>query len=210
MSDICNRLGDDWVKLANELDVPNDDVELIKTEYPNKSSHQAMVMLRLWLRLSGRQATGNNLEQALHRIGRSDIVDKCIFNLELVTDETEKEVAKKQLDQSGFDNLKDELGSSRDVSLIRKSSISSNETIDSKRNLILKNKKKLPFLLLKENICLTENITTESDDIMKPLSTNKTPPQAEPEKTDLSLNQSVNDTDGKWILNFWLTQNFIV
>lgn len=119
LSDICNLLGPDWVKLAEALEVPNDDVELIKSEYPDKPSHQAMVLLRLWLRQSGKQATGNNLEQALHRINRSDIVDKCIFNLELVTDEMEKAVAKMQLDQSGFDNLKEELGSSRDVSLKR-------------------------------------------------------------------------------------------
>lgn len=119
LSDICNLLGTDWVKLAEALEVPNDDVELIKSEYPDKPSHQAMVLLRLWLRQSGKQATGNNLEQALHRINRSDIVDKCIFNLELVTDEMEKAVAKMQLDQSGFDNLKEELGSSRDVSLKR-------------------------------------------------------------------------------------------
>lgn len=112
LSDICNLLGTDWDKLAAELEIPNDDVELIKNEYPEKPSHQAMVMLRLWLRQSGKQATGNNLEQALHKIKRSDIVDKCIFNLELVTDEMEKAVAKMQLDQSGFENLKDELGSS--------------------------------------------------------------------------------------------------
>lgn len=119
LSDICNLLGNDWTELAAELDVPAADVELIRNEYPNKSSHQAMVMLRLWLRQSGTQATGNNLEQALHRIDRSDIVEQCIFNLELVTDEMEKAVAKIQLDQSGFENFKDELGPSRDSSMHR-------------------------------------------------------------------------------------------
>lgn len=119
LSDICNLLGSDWDKLAKELDVPDSDINLIKSEYNDKPSHQAMVMLRLWLRQSGKQATGNNLEQALHRIKRSDIVDKCIFNLELVTDEMEKAVAKMQLDQSGFDTFKDELGPSRNTSLNR-------------------------------------------------------------------------------------------
>lgn len=119
LSDICNLLGSDWEKLAKELDVPETDIDLIKSEYVDKPSHQAMVMLRLWLRQSGKQATGNNLEQALHRIKRSDIVDKCIFNLELVTDEMERTLAKMQLDQSGFDSLKEEIGPSRDTSLNR-------------------------------------------------------------------------------------------
>ena len=54
--------------------------------------------------------TGNALEKALRKIGRDDIVNRCIYNVELVTDDLEKAVAKTQLDQSGFDNLRDELG----------------------------------------------------------------------------------------------------
>lgn len=137
LSDICNLLGSDWEKLAKELDVPEADIDLIKSEYVEKPSHQAMVMLRLWLRQSGKQATGNNLEQALHRIKRSDIVDKCIFNLELVTDEMEKAVAKMQLDQSGFDSLKDEIGPSRDTSLNRNAKLDSSYNNDS--NIALEN-----------------------------------------------------------------------
>lgn len=123
LSDICNLLGFDWEKLAKELDVPESDIDLIKSEYVAEPSHQAMVMLRLWLRQSGKQATGNTLEQALHQIKRSDVVDKCIFNLELVTDEMEKAVAKMQLDQSGFETLKDELGASRNTSLNRNATL---------------------------------------------------------------------------------------
>lgn len=52
----------------------------------------------------------------MNKIGRSDIVDKCICNIELVTDDMEKALAKMRLDQSGFDTLKEELGSSRDAS----------------------------------------------------------------------------------------------
>ena len=52
----------------------------------------------------------------MNKIGRSDIVDKCICNVELVTDDMEKALAKMRLDQSGFDTLKEELGSSRDAS----------------------------------------------------------------------------------------------
>ena len=43
---------------------------------------QAIVMLRLWLSTQGNQATGNALEKALRRIGREDIVNKCMFNVE--------------------------------------------------------------------------------------------------------------------------------
>lgn len=142
LSDICNLLGNDWMNLAKELEISQNEVELIEKEYPEKSSQQAMVMLRLWLRQSGKQATGNTLEQALHRIKRSDIVDKCIFNLELVTDEMEKAVAKIQLDQSGFDNLKEELGPSRDTSLRRNQVIDQNyciEKIDKLANDVYKN-----------------------------------------------------------------------
>ncbi len=44
---------------------------------------------------------------------------RCVANVELVTDELERAVAKVQLDQAGFDVFKDEVGSSRDASLKR-------------------------------------------------------------------------------------------
>lgn len=59
LTDICNLLGEDWKKLADELGVPPSDVNLIYTEYPNNPSQQAMVMLRLWLRQYANKATGN-------------------------------------------------------------------------------------------------------------------------------------------------------
>lgn len=67
--------------------------------------------------------TGNALEKALRKIGRDDIVNQCIFNVELVTDDLEKAVAKVQLDQTGFDNLREEIGSSRDATLRRNMSL---------------------------------------------------------------------------------------
>lgn len=63
--------------------------------------------------------TGNQLELALKKIGRNDIVSKCICNVELVTDDMERALAKVRLDQSGFETLKDEIGPSRDASLRR-------------------------------------------------------------------------------------------
>lgn len=63
--------------------------------------------------------SGNVLETALHKIGRDDIVQQCIFNV----DEMDRAVAKVQLDQSGFESLKEELGPSRDASLRRDTSL---------------------------------------------------------------------------------------
>lgn len=56
-------------------------------------------------------------------IHREDIVQQCIQNVELVTDDVERAVAKVHLDQSGFDALKDELGPSPDTSLRRNTSM---------------------------------------------------------------------------------------
>lgn len=119
LSDICNLLNEDWEPLALELDIPPSDIEIIKEEYPENYPQQAIIMFRLWLGQKTYKATGNKLEQALNKIGRQDIVKKCICNVELVTDDMEKALAKVHLDQSGFDNLKDELGPSRDTSLRR-------------------------------------------------------------------------------------------
>ena len=44
---------------------------------------------------------GNELERALKRIGREDVIRKCMYNVEEVTDEVERAAAKVQLDQAG-------------------------------------------------------------------------------------------------------------
>lgn len=134
LSDICNLLGEDWEKLASELDIPPSDIKLIKEEYSDNVPQQGMVMFRLWLRQKANKATGNKLEQALNKIGRSDIVQKCICNVELVTDDMEKALAKVRLDQSGFDSLKDELGPSRDASLRRDGTVNADEVDKNEKN----------------------------------------------------------------------------
>lgn len=116
-------LGDNWPALATELGILESDISIIQSEYPGNAQRQAMVMLRLWLQTYGQQATGNSLEKALRDINREDIVNQCIHNIEIVTDDMEKAVAKVHLDQSGFDSLKEELGPSRDGSLGRKASL---------------------------------------------------------------------------------------
>lgn len=48
---------------------------------------------------------GNALEKALRDIGRLDIIERCVKDMEVVTDDTEKAVANVTLDQSAFDSI---------------------------------------------------------------------------------------------------------
>merc|ERR1711970_430398 len=110
VSDISNLLGSDWVKLARELEIDDQDINLIISEYPDNVGQQAMVMLRLWLNTEGNKATGNALEKALKQCDRQDIVNKCMFNIEMVTDNDEQEVAQSVLARDeGYDAFKEEL-----------------------------------------------------------------------------------------------------
>lgn len=81
------------MKLAKTLDIADQDINLIISEYPDNVGQQAMVMLRLWLNTEGNKATGNALEIALKNCDREDIVDKCMFNVKMVTDDSEQEEA---------------------------------------------------------------------------------------------------------------------
>uniref|UniRef100_A0A1B6D724 Death domain-containing protein n=3 Tax=Clastoptera arizonana TaxID=38151 RepID=A0A1B6D724_9HEMI len=132
LADICNLLHMDWVPLATELGLTNTDIAMIQTEYKNNIPQQAMVMLRFWMQSKDSNATGNNLEKALRSINREDIVNLCIYNVELVTDDVERAVAKVYLDQSGFETFKDELGPSRDTSLRRNTTMDQTFNSDSR------------------------------------------------------------------------------
>lgn len=55
--------------------------------------HKALVVLHQWIEKNKENATGNELERALKRIGREDIINQCMHNVEEVTDETEKQQA---------------------------------------------------------------------------------------------------------------------
>lgn len=109
LSDICNFIDGDWMRLAKELDVPATDYEVINAEYTESPSQKAMVMLRLWVRQQGPKATGNILEHALLNINRSDIVDKCIFNVEPVTADIETSMGETELHRLVFTGLKTHL-----------------------------------------------------------------------------------------------------
>lgn len=52
---------------------------------------------------------GNKLEKALREIGREDVIERCVKDMEVVTDDVEKAVANITLDQSGVDNLSSDL-----------------------------------------------------------------------------------------------------
>ena len=63
-------------------------------------------MLRLWLNTHGNRASGNELEKALRAANRDDVVDKCMFNVERVTNRFEQRIANTQMEESGFGALK--------------------------------------------------------------------------------------------------------
>jgi len=103
ISDISNLLDKDWIKVARELDIEDQDINLIITEYPDNVGQQAMVMLRLWLNTAGNRATGNILKDALTACGRQDIIDSCALELAEVTDKEELSRAENQLGkENGF------------------------------------------------------------------------------------------------------------
>ena len=58
-------------------------------------------MLHLWMEKNKDVASGNLLERALREIGREDIIQKCIFFLQDVTDENEIQEAKNVIYSSG-------------------------------------------------------------------------------------------------------------
>uniref|UniRef100_A0A336MJP7 CSON002080 protein n=1 Tax=Culicoides sonorensis TaxID=179676 RepID=A0A336MJP7_CULSO len=98
ISDISILLNNDWEKLAHELEISQTDIDLIKSEYPGDEKQQASVLLRLWLRQGGPKATGNDLAGALNAIQRGDIVEQCMKDVQVVTDDYEKQKAQKQLE----------------------------------------------------------------------------------------------------------------
>ncbi|KAB7494140.1 hypothetical protein Anas_01326 [Armadillidium nasatum] len=59
LSDISNMLASDWVALAKELEISDSDINIIKTQYPDNTPQQAIVMLRLWMQTSGNKVKPN-------------------------------------------------------------------------------------------------------------------------------------------------------
>lgn len=63
---------------------------------------QALVVLHMWLEKNKESATGNELERALTRIERRDIIDTCMGNMQEVTDDHEKMEALAQLREGSY------------------------------------------------------------------------------------------------------------
>merc|ERR1739838_346169 len=117
LSDIAECLRQDWTNLAAQLGLTDQDVQDVRKEYGESVSEQALGSLHLWYETMGNKATGNVLEKALKQIGREDIVQKCMYNVQTVTDDKEKQEAKKQLieaagavNQCGFEAFEEEVG----------------------------------------------------------------------------------------------------
>ncbi|UYV83170.1 ANK2 [Cordylochernes scorpioides] len=108
LSDIAAALGPDWEPLAQQLGLSQSEVRAVSEAHPT-CPEAPLAMLKLWLQRNPSRASGNVLEKALRQVGREDVVNRCIFNVELVTDDVERAVAKVHLDQSGFDTFSEEL-----------------------------------------------------------------------------------------------------
>ncbi|XP_062581044.1 ankyrin-2-like isoform X29 [Saccostrea cucullata] len=122
LSDVADTLKGDWVILATQLDISGDEIHKINSDYRTVND-QALAMLSLWKDKKGEQATGNELEKALRSINREDVVQKCMYNVEMVQDEVELAAAKVAMDQSGFDTFEKEIGVGAHDSLKRNMSL---------------------------------------------------------------------------------------
>jgi hypothetical protein len=92
LTDIADALQSDWVPLARQLGLTQHEIIGIQRDF-SYVSEQALVVLHLWVEKNKEHATGNELERALKRINREDIIDHCMRNLKVVTDEAEKQQA---------------------------------------------------------------------------------------------------------------------
>lgn len=75
LADVSNFLGDDWIQLAKELSITDDEIKGIKDEYPLSVAQQAQSMLKLFQLKTPNDR--NILENALRSINREDIITKC-------------------------------------------------------------------------------------------------------------------------------------
>lgn len=93
MSDVSNFLGDDWIKLAPEIGISEQEIEGIIENYPNSTAQQAQAMLKLFQ--TKKQNDINILENGLRSIGRDDIVERCLNRTVTTTTTTTTTVVKR-------------------------------------------------------------------------------------------------------------------
>ena len=71
----------DWVVLAYHLDLNDSDILLIKQDYPNNLSDQALAMMHLWYESAGEKATGKWCEHERLKFLRTSILAiTCVCN----------------------------------------------------------------------------------------------------------------------------------
>ena len=112
LHDVADMVGSDWPALAQQLGFRDPEIQSLMDEEP-KTNLQAFNMLRRWMaRRDATKSAGNELEQALKRTGRDDIVNKVMFNVKLLTDDLDRSMARLSVDrdQMGFDALHEEIG----------------------------------------------------------------------------------------------------
>jgi len=73
LASVAKSLHGDWVPLASQLGITQREIVKIQTEFTD-TEDQAMIMLHLWAEKAGTRATSSELEKALHRIGRDDLL----------------------------------------------------------------------------------------------------------------------------------------
>lgn len=104
LADMSNLLGEDWVEVANQLGLTTSEINVIKSEYPDSVAKQAQSMLRMWLSQSGNKVQTNTLENALHRIGRGDIINQCLNldnrNQDILRIRSEEKVKQRLIDDT--------------------------------------------------------------------------------------------------------------
>ena len=81
--------------LHERIDHPYRRIVLTCARLPGRSIRERTKSLEL------RSFLGNCLQQALRKIGKENIVHNCVFNIEWVTDDAEKRLAKARLTSRG-------------------------------------------------------------------------------------------------------------
>ncbi|XP_070500217.1 ankyrin-2-like isoform X3 [Chironomus tepperi] len=100
MSDVSNLLGDDWIKLAPEIGITEQEVEDIIENYSNSTAQQAQAMLKLFQ--TKKQNDINILENGLRSIDRDDIVERCLIR-KITTSTVTKRQQKRSNDTNGYE-----------------------------------------------------------------------------------------------------------
>lgn len=101
MSDVSNLLGDDWIKLAPEIGITEQEIEDIVENYSNSTAQQAQAMLKLFQ--SKKQNDINILENGLRNIGRDDIVERCLIQKVTTVTTVTKRQQKRSSDTNGYE-----------------------------------------------------------------------------------------------------------